>query len=178
MRGTWSYGSLNPCAEHSDSPVTNLCLNIIVLLKHAADFIWQQSLVQTVSCVSQQHGSVYWRRGASETLSQLDPDQDLFRQLQVCMFVNGGVPSDSDTSGPAHVFVLTGQLLRVGLSCVDGLQQQSPVSGPAGSSRRSPAPGRDHRVQSLRGLSPCLCVPLSRSIVIMIINKFNFCLFK
>lgn len=60
------------------------------------------------------------------------------------------------TSGPAHVVVLTGQFLRIGLSCVDGLQQQSAVSGPAGSSRRSPETGRDLRVQSLWGLSVLL----------------------
>lgn len=41
----------------------------------------------TLSHVSQQHGSVYWRRGASGTLKQLDPDQSLNQLLQVCVRV-------------------------------------------------------------------------------------------
>uniref|UniRef100_A0A4W6F182 Xylulose kinase n=1 Tax=Lates calcarifer TaxID=8187 RepID=A0A4W6F182_LATCA len=40
------------------------------------------SRVRALSGSGQQHGSVYWRRGASETLNQLDPDQSLYQQLQ------------------------------------------------------------------------------------------------
>uniref|UniRef100_UPI0037E85DEA xylulose kinase n=1 Tax=Semicossyphus pulcher TaxID=241346 RepID=UPI0037E85DEA len=40
------------------------------------------SRVRALSGSGQQHGSVYWKRGASETLKQLDPDQDLSQQLQ------------------------------------------------------------------------------------------------
>ncbi|XP_055363673.1 xylulose kinase isoform X2 [Betta splendens] len=40
------------------------------------------SRVRALSGSGQQHGSVYWKRGASETLSRLDPNQDLFHQLQ------------------------------------------------------------------------------------------------
>jgi len=47
-----------------------------------------------------------------------------------------------------------GQLLGVGRSGVDGLQQRSAVSGPAGSSRGRPEAGRHHRVQGLRGMHP------------------------
>lgn len=35
----------------------------------------------------QQHGSVYWRRGAAETLKQLDPAHRLHQLLQVSMHV-------------------------------------------------------------------------------------------
>ncbi|XP_051241824.1 xylulose kinase isoform X2 [Dicentrarchus labrax] len=42
------------------------------------------SRVRALSGSGQQHGSVYWRRGASETLKQLDPDQNLYQLLQVC----------------------------------------------------------------------------------------------
>lgn len=35
--------------------------------------------------VAQQHGSVYWRKGANEALKNLDPDQSLHQQLQVCL---------------------------------------------------------------------------------------------
>ncbi|XP_034535055.1 xylulose kinase [Notolabrus celidotus] len=40
------------------------------------------SRVRALSGSGQQHGSVYWRTGASETLKNLDPDQDLNQQLQ------------------------------------------------------------------------------------------------
>ncbi|XP_069033698.1 xylulose kinase isoform X3 [Embiotoca jacksoni] len=40
------------------------------------------SRVRAVSGSGQQHGSVFWRRGASETLKQLDPDQNLHQLLQ------------------------------------------------------------------------------------------------
>ncbi|XP_044032134.1 xylulose kinase isoform X4 [Siniperca chuatsi] len=40
------------------------------------------SRVRAVSGSGQQHGSVYWRRGARETLKRLDPDQDLYQLLQ------------------------------------------------------------------------------------------------
>ncbi|GAA6216751.1 xylulose kinase, partial [Lates japonicus] len=40
------------------------------------------SRVRALSGSGQQHGSVYWRRGASETLNQLDPDQSLYQLLQ------------------------------------------------------------------------------------------------
>ncbi|XP_045897576.1 xylulose kinase, partial [Micropterus dolomieu] len=40
------------------------------------------SRVRALSGSGQQHGSVYWRRGASETLKQLDPDQNLHQLLQ------------------------------------------------------------------------------------------------
>ncbi|KAM9337111.1 xylulose kinase-like [Symphorus nematophorus] len=41
------------------------------------------SRVTALSGSGQQHGSVYWRRGAAETLKQLDPDQSLNQLLQV-----------------------------------------------------------------------------------------------
>ncbi|XP_049912607.1 xylulose kinase isoform X4 [Epinephelus moara] len=40
------------------------------------------SRVSALSGSGQQHGSVYWRRGASETLQQLDPEQNLHQLLQ------------------------------------------------------------------------------------------------
>uniref|UniRef100_A0A8C9YMK9 Xylulose kinase n=1 Tax=Sander lucioperca TaxID=283035 RepID=A0A8C9YMK9_SANLU len=45
-----------------------------------------------------QHGSVYWRRGASETLQNLDPDQNLHQLLQVCVFSLGDCPVWMDSS--------------------------------------------------------------------------------
>ncbi|KAM8731540.1 xylulose kinase isoform 1-T1 [Acanthopagrus schlegelii] len=40
------------------------------------------SRVRSLSGSGQQHGSVYWRTGASETLARLDPDQNLYQLLQ------------------------------------------------------------------------------------------------
>lgn len=40
------------------------------------------SRVRALSGSGQQHGSVFWRKGASETLRQLDPDRDLLHLLQ------------------------------------------------------------------------------------------------
>ncbi|XP_059182925.1 xylulose kinase [Centropristis striata] len=40
------------------------------------------SRVRALSGSGQQHGSVFWRTGASETLKQLHPDQDLHQLLQ------------------------------------------------------------------------------------------------
>lgn len=34
---------------------------------------------------AQQHGSVFWRTGTAKTLKNLDPEQDLHQQLQVCV---------------------------------------------------------------------------------------------
>uniref|UniRef100_A0A4W6EZG7 Xylulose kinase n=1 Tax=Lates calcarifer TaxID=8187 RepID=A0A4W6EZG7_LATCA len=56
------------------------------------------SRVRALSGSGQQHGSVYWRRGASETLNQLDPDQSLYQQLQVCVFSVSDSPVWMDSS--------------------------------------------------------------------------------
>ncbi|XP_071340366.1 xylulose kinase isoform X1 [Trachinotus anak] len=40
------------------------------------------SRVRALSGSGQQHGSVYWRRGASQTLNRLNPDQNLYQLLQ------------------------------------------------------------------------------------------------
>ncbi|KAM7369531.1 hypothetical protein PAMP_010849 [Pampus punctatissimus] len=40
------------------------------------------SCVRALSGSGQQHGSVFWRRGASQTLRELDPDQSLTQLLQ------------------------------------------------------------------------------------------------
>lgn len=102
--------------------------------------------------VSQQHGSVFWKRGASQTLKQLNPDQTLHQLLQVCAcssvlcdqtHVWFHVPADSG------VLMSPGQLLCGRQSSVDGLQQQSTMSGPGGSNRGRRETGRDHRIQSL-----------------------------
>uniref|UniRef100_I3KL94 Xylulose kinase n=1 Tax=Oreochromis niloticus TaxID=8128 RepID=I3KL94_ORENI len=56
------------------------------------------SRVRALSGSGQQHGSVFWRRGASETLKHLDPDQDLHQLLQVCVFSVSDSPVWMDSS--------------------------------------------------------------------------------
>ncbi|XP_068437442.1 xylulose kinase [Clinocottus analis] len=57
------------------------------------------SRVRALSGSGQQHSSVFWRRGASETLRDLDPDQDLHRLLQDSFSVSSGpVWMDSSSS--------------------------------------------------------------------------------
>ncbi|CAG05334.1 unnamed protein product, partial [Tetraodon nigroviridis] len=57
------------------------------------------SRVRALSGAGQQHGSVFWRTGASETLKNLDPEQDLHQLLQDCFSVlDSPVWMDSSSS--------------------------------------------------------------------------------
>ncbi|XP_072235025.1 xylulose kinase [Leuresthes tenuis] len=57
------------------------------------------SRVKALSGSGQQHGSVFWRRGASQTLNQLDPEQSLHQLLQDGFSVpDGPVWMDSSSS--------------------------------------------------------------------------------
>ncbi|XP_026218063.1 xylulose kinase [Anabas testudineus] len=72
---------------HSDrltvtSPVLMWVKALDLLLDKMKRAGFDFSRVRALSGSGQQHGSVYWKRGASETLNQLSPDQDLFQQLQ------------------------------------------------------------------------------------------------
>uniref|UniRef100_A0A3Q1EFN6 Xylulose kinase n=1 Tax=Acanthochromis polyacanthus TaxID=80966 RepID=A0A3Q1EFN6_9TELE len=54
--------------------------------------------VRALSGSGQQHGSVFWRTGASETLKHLEPDQNLEQLLQVCVFSVSDSPVWMDSS--------------------------------------------------------------------------------
>ncbi|XP_056868606.1 xylulose kinase isoform X1 [Takifugu flavidus] len=57
------------------------------------------SRVRALSGAGQQHGSVYWKTGASETLKNLDPEQNLHQLLQDSFSVlNSPVWMDSSSS--------------------------------------------------------------------------------
>ncbi|XP_065804917.1 xylulose kinase [Labrus bergylta] len=61
------------------------------------------SRVRALSGSGQQHGSVFWRKGASETLKQLDPDQDLNQLLQDSFSVSDcPVWMDSSSTQQCH----------------------------------------------------------------------------
>ncbi|XP_029384889.1 xylulose kinase isoform X1 [Echeneis naucrates] len=55
-------------------------LDLLLDKMKRAEFNFSQ--VSALSGSGQQHGSVYWRRGASATLDQLDPNQNLHNLLQ------------------------------------------------------------------------------------------------
>uniref|UniRef100_A0A3Q3XMF2 Xylulose kinase n=1 Tax=Mola mola TaxID=94237 RepID=A0A3Q3XMF2_MOLML len=74
------------------------------------------SRVRALSGSGQQHGSVYWRRGASGTLKQLDPDQSLNQLLQVCVFSVSHSPvwmDSSSTQQCQHLQAAAGGALRL-----------------------------------------------------------------
>ncbi|KAJ8917192.1 hypothetical protein NQ315_012684 [Exocentrus adspersus] len=57
------------------------------------------SKIAAVSGSAQQHGSVYWQKGASKTLNSLDPNQFLHLQLATSFSVpNGPIWMDSSTT--------------------------------------------------------------------------------
>ncbi|KAM9333835.1 xylulose kinase isoform 2-T2 [Pholidichthys leucotaenia] len=57
------------------------------------------SRVRALSGSGQQHGSVFWRKGACQTLMDLDPGQSLYQQLQRCFSVlDSPVWMDSSSS--------------------------------------------------------------------------------
>lgn len=64
------------------SPVLMWVKALDLLLDKMKEAEFDFSRVRALSGSGQQHGSVFWRRGASETLNQLDPDQSLHQLLQ------------------------------------------------------------------------------------------------
>lgn len=64
------------------SPVLMWVKALDLLLQKMQGAGFDFSRVRSLSGSGQQHGSVYWRRGASRTLSHLDPGQNLNQQLQ------------------------------------------------------------------------------------------------
>ncbi|KAE8279611.1 Xylulose kinase [Larimichthys crocea] len=64
------------------SPVLMWVKALDLLLDKMKGAGFEFSRVRALSGSGQQHGSVFWRRGASDTLKQLDPDQNLNQLLQ------------------------------------------------------------------------------------------------
>ncbi|CAJ1081570.1 xylulose kinase isoform X1 [Xyrichtys novacula] len=73
------------------------------------------SRVRALSGSGQQHGSVYWRTGASETLKTLDPDQTLNQQLQSSFSVSDSPVwmDSSSTQQCQHLERAAGGALRL-----------------------------------------------------------------
>uniref|UniRef100_A0A673BUU6 Xylulose kinase n=1 Tax=Sphaeramia orbicularis TaxID=375764 RepID=A0A673BUU6_9TELE len=73
---------LHPDRLTVTSPVLMWVKALDLLLDKMKRVGFDFSHVQALSGSGQQHGSVYWRRGASRTLQDLDPDQDLHHLLK------------------------------------------------------------------------------------------------
>lgn len=73
------------------------------------------SRVRALSGSGQQHGSVYWRKGASQTLNQLIPDQKLHRLLRDSFSVCDAPVWMDSSSGPQclHLEAAAGGALRL-----------------------------------------------------------------
>uniref|UniRef100_A0A673G963 Xylulose kinase n=1 Tax=Sinocyclocheilus rhinocerous TaxID=307959 RepID=A0A673G963_9TELE len=70
-----------------------------VLLEKMRNTGFDFSRVKAISGSGQQHGSVFWRKGARRTLNHLDPRKHLHHQLQECFAVRDSpVWMDSSTS--------------------------------------------------------------------------------
>ncbi|XP_050960553.1 xylulose kinase isoform X1 [Labeo rohita] len=70
-----------------------------VLLEKMRNTGFDFSRVKAISGSGQQHGSVYWRTGARQTLNHLDPQKHLHHLLQECFAVQDSpVWMDSSTS--------------------------------------------------------------------------------
>ncbi|XP_043082667.1 xylulose kinase isoform X2 [Puntigrus tetrazona] len=71
-----------------------------VLLEKMRSNGFDFSRVKAISGSGQQHGSVFWRKGARRALNHLDPQERLHRQLQECFAVQDSpVWMDSSTRG-------------------------------------------------------------------------------
>ncbi|XP_057178795.1 xylulose kinase isoform X2 [Triplophysa rosa] len=81
------------------SPVLMWAKALDVLLKKMNDSGFDFSRVRAISGSGQQHGSVYWRTSARQTLNHLDPKQPLNIILQECFSVRDSpVWMDSSSS--------------------------------------------------------------------------------
>lgn len=85
-----------------------------LLLGQMQESCFPFSRVLAVSGSAQQHGSVYWRKGAGLALAQLHTTQTLAEQLQVSQYY---CMRHSVTLCPLPA----GMVLCLSISCVDGL---------------------------------------------------------
>ena len=65
------------------SPVQMWVKAVDVILNRLMEGNVEMSRIKGISGTGQQHGSVYWKRGAHEALKNLDPSQTMEAQLKV-----------------------------------------------------------------------------------------------
>nr|XP_057916917.1 xylulose kinase-like isoform X2 [Doryrhamphus excisus] len=82
------------------SPVLMWVKALDLLLEKMQKEGFDFSSVQALSGSGQQHGSVYWRTGASQTLEQLDPAFSLHQQLQDSFSVGDSPVWMDSSTGP------------------------------------------------------------------------------
>ncbi|XP_042523262.1 xylulose kinase isoform X2 [Dipodomys spectabilis] len=76
-------------------------LDMVLEKMKASGFDFSQVLA--LSGAGQQHGSVYWKAGASLALRDLSPDRSLYQQLQICFSIpDCPVWMDSSSTAQCH----------------------------------------------------------------------------
>eukprot|EP00069_Balaena_mysticetus_P009641 bmy_20314T0 len=101
-------------------------LDIILEKMKASGFDFSQVLA--LSGAGQQHGSVYWKAGASQVLSSLSPDLLLHEQLQACFSISDcPVWMDSSTTAQCRQLEATVGGAQA-LSCLTGSRAYERIS--------------------------------------------------
>ncbi|XP_029794650.1 xylulose kinase [Suricata suricatta] len=100
------FGTQGGVHVHQDgltvtSPVLMWVQALDVLLERMKASGFDFSQVLALSGAGQQHGSVYWKAGASQVLTSLSPDLPLHKQLQACFSVRDS-PVWMDSSATAQ----------------------------------------------------------------------------
>ncbi|XP_053456820.1 xylulose kinase isoform X1 [Nycticebus coucang] len=102
-------------------------LDIILEKMKASGFDFSQVLA--LSGAGQQHGSIYWKTGASQVLTSLSPDLPLHQQLQACFSISDcPVWMDSSTTPQCHQLEATVGGAQA-LSCLTGSRAYERFTG-------------------------------------------------
>ncbi|KAI8615959.1 hypothetical protein BC830DRAFT_1120103 [Chytriomyces sp. MP71] len=117
------FATNNGVLARDDGSVVAPSRMFVAALDHLLEGLREKVDLATITAVSgcgQQHGSVFWRKGADETLRKLDPSQSLAVQLKDGFAIeNGPIWMDSSSTpwclrledhagGPATLATLTG----------------------------------------------------------------------
>ncbi|XP_039093156.1 xylulose kinase isoform X7 [Hyaena hyaena] len=91
-RDLLEFGTQGGVHVHEDgltvtSPVLMWVQALDIILERMKSSGFDFSQVLALSGAGQQHGSVYWKAGASQVLTSLSPDLPLHKQLQACFSV-------------------------------------------------------------------------------------------
>ncbi|KAG9306450.1 hypothetical protein G9A89_003560 [Geosiphon pyriformis] len=117
------FGTIDGVISHGEvvtSPTLMWVASVDKLFSKLKDSGFKFELVKAISGAGQQHGSIYWRRGASQILSNLNPDITLTGQLENAFSItNSPTWQDSSTTlqcreleraygGPKKLALVTG----------------------------------------------------------------------
>ncbi|XP_075412153.1 xylulose kinase isoform X1 [Tenrec ecaudatus] len=111
------------------SPVLMWIQALDMLLENMKEDCFNFSSILAVSGAGQQHGSVYWKAGASQALANLSPDLPLHQQLKACFSLQDSpVWMDSSTTPQCrHLEAAVGGAQA--LSCLTGSRAYERFTG-------------------------------------------------